>query len=110
MGSDERLKGEDDDTDKNNFLKNVFLVEKYAEKNHCKTFHCFAQDSYQEHIQGLNVLKDYTIKNCWPYWDKFTQRQLYPEPSLAKDGEHYGIEHHKRFAELFISQFGHKLK
>ena len=31
MSYDERLKPEDDVTDKNNFLKNVFLVEKYAE-------------------------------------------------------------------------------
>ena len=110
MGSDQRLKSEDDDTDKNNFLKNVFLVEKYAEKNRCKTFHCFAQDSYQEHISELDVLKDYTLKNCWPYWDKFTQRNLIREPSLAKDGKHFGVEHHKRFASLFLEKFGSKLK
>ena len=110
MSYDHRLKNEDEQTDKHNFLKNVFFVEKYAEKNRCKTFHCFAQDSYQEHIKGLSVFEDYTIKNCWPYWDKFEQRQPYNEPSLASDGEHYGVEHHKRFAELVVAYFGKKLK
>jgi len=106
----EYLKTESDLTDRNNFLKNVFFVEKFAEKNQCKTFHCFAQDSYHEHIKGLNVLVDYTIRNCWPYWDKFEQRQQYKEPSLAADGEHYGVEHHERFAKLFLNYFGKKLK
>jgi hypothetical protein len=110
IGSDEELKFENDETDKNNFLKNVFFVEKYAERNKCKVFHCFAQDSYHEHIKDLNVLQEYTIKNCWPYWDKFTARDLHSEPSLAKDGEHYGVEHHERFAQLFLEKFGVKLK
>ena len=104
------LKIESDNTDRNNFLKNVFLVEKYAEQNQCKVFHCFAQESYQEHIKGLNVLQDYTIKNCWPYWDKFEQRQHYDKPNFAADGRHYGVEHHQRFAKLFIDYFGKKLK
>ena len=107
---DEALRNETDETDKHNFLKNVFLVEKFAEKNQCVTFHCFAQDSYQEHVKGLNVLEEYTIKNCWPYWDKFEQRVPYDTPSLAADGEHYGVEHHERFAELFLLRFGAKLK
>lgn len=107
---DSVLKDEDEHTDKNNFLKNVFLVEKFAEQNECKTFHCFAQESYHEHIPNLNVLDTYTIKNCWPYWDKFEQRVPYNEPNLASDGEHYGAEHHKRFAELFIEKFKNKLK
>ena len=107
---DPLLKFEDADTDQQNFLKNVFLVEKFAERNQCKTFHCFAQESYQEHINGLNVLRDYTIKNCWPYWDKFEQRVQYKEPSLARDSLHYGVEHHERFAKLFLAQFDRKLK
>jgi hypothetical protein len=106
----EYLKTESDLTDRNNFLKNVFFVEKFAEFRQCKTFHCFAQYSYQEHIKGLNVLPDYTIKNCWPYWDKFEQRVPYNKPSLAADGEHYGVEHHKRFAKLIIDYFGSKLR
>jgi len=106
----EFLKTETAHTDRHNFLKNVFLVEKFAEKNRCKVFHCFADETYQEHIKGLNVLEDYTLKNCWPYWDKFEQRQLHSRPSLAKDGEHYGIEHHERFASLFLEKFGLKLR
>ena len=108
--SDEKLKTEDSDTDKNNFLKNVFFVEKYAEKNNCKTFHCFAQDSYQEHTKDLKVLEDYTIQNCWPNWNMHTARTLHPESSLAADGKHFGVEHHKRFAELFLERFGPRLK
>ena len=110
MSHDEELKNENELTDKNNFLKNVFFVEKYAEKNGAKTFHCFAQDSYHEHIQGLAVLENYTIKNCWPYWDSREQRKQHIEPSLAGDGVHYGAEHHKRFAKLFLDQFAKKLK
>ena len=110
MSYDEELKNEDERTDRENFLKNVFFLEKFAQKNQCKTFHCFAQESYHEHIKGLTVLEDYTIKNCWPYWDKFQQREQYKEPSLAKDGQHYGVEHHKRFAEMFLEQFGNKLR
>ena len=108
--NNEHLKSEDEDTDKNNFLQNVFLVEKYAQSHQCKTFHCFAQESYQEHLQGLNVLEDYTISNCWPHWDKFQQRQRYDQPSFAADGKHYGVEHHERFAKLFLEYFHAKLK
>jgi hypothetical protein len=108
--NNELLKTETEHTDKQNFLKNVFHVEKFAQKNRCKTFHCFAHDSYHEHIKGLNVLEDYTIMNCWPYWDKFEQREQYTTPSLASDGEHYGVEHHERFAKLFLNHFGKKLK
>ena len=105
-----QLSVENDATDKNNFLKNVFFVEKYAEKNNCKVFHCFAQNSYQEHIKGLSTLEDYTLQNCWPYWNKFTARDLHTEPSLASDGVHFGAEHHERFAKLFLEKFGNKLK
>ena len=55
-------------------------------------------------------LRHQTIKNCWPYWDKFTQRQIHAEPSLALDGKHYGKKHHERFAKLFLDHFGPKLK
>lgn len=109
-GGDEYLKYENTETNKNNFLKNVFLLEKYAEKNNCKTFHCFAHDSYHHEIPDLNVLKDYTVKNCWPYWDSREQRQQFEKPNLASDGLHYGVEHHKRFAQLFLEKFGTKLK
>ena len=105
-----QLSVENDATDKNNFLKNVFFVEKYAEQNNCKVFHCFAQDSDEEHIKDCTVLGEYTLKNCWPYWDKFTARDLHTEPSLASDGVHYGVEHHERFAKLFLEKFSVKLK
>ena len=105
---DETLKLENDHTDKNNFLKNVFLVEKFGENVRAKVFHCFAEELYD--LDLPNVLKNYTIKNCWPYWDSRTQRELYPEPVKAKDGLHYGEPHHKRFAEVFIEALGPKLK
>ena len=106
---DEFLKKENEDTDRNNFLMNVFHVEKFAVKNRCKTLHCFADETYQEHINGPNVLEDYTLKNCWPYWDKFEQRVPYNQPSLAADGKHYGVEHHERFAKIFLERFRNKL-
>jgi hypothetical protein len=108
-GGHETLRHETDETDLANFLKNVFFVEKYGEKNNCKVFHCFAQESYHEHIEELNVLKEQTIRNCWPWWHKTRQRDLQSD-SVARDGQHYGIKHHQRFAELFLERFGPKLK
>ena len=108
-GVHETLKHETDDTDLGNFLKNVFFVEKYGEKNHCKVFHCFAQESYHEHIDGLNVLVEQTIMNCWPWWHTINQRELQSN-SVARDSQHHGIKHHQRFAELFLDQFARKLK
>ncbi len=101
MSYDEKLKLENENTDKNNFLKNVFFLEKFAEKVGAKTFHCFAQDVY-ELPEGHNVFAQTTLSKCWPYWEKNKKqdRKISNEPSLAKDGMHYGVEHHKRFAEL----------
>lgn len=105
------LKTENDNTDRNNFLKNVFFLEKFAEKVGAKTFHCFAQESYDAHMnQELAVLKAYTISNCWPEWDKHTKRELHTKPSLASDGVHYGQEHHDVFARLFLQRFSTKLR
>lgn len=111
LGSDEKNRYQTDRTDIKTFLHNVFWVEKYGEVNDAKVFHCFATE-YVEHkdMDGLNVLREQTIKNCWPHWDKFTQRQLYVDPSLALDEKHFGKEHHERFASLFIEKFGPKLK
>jgi len=110
---DPLLKTENDDTDRNNFLKNVFLLEKFAEKNQAKTFHCFAEDVY-ELDNTLQVLKDHTIKNCWPEWDKHhlpeAKRDIITTPSLARDGVHYGAEHHQVFSKLFLQRFYSKLK
>ena len=111
--NDALLKTENNNTDRNNFLKNIFLLEKFAEKNNAKTFHCFAEDAY-ELDNNLQVLKDYTIKNCWPEWDRHhladAKRDIITTPSLARDGVHYGIEHHQVFARLFLERFGSKLK
>ena len=94
-------------------IKNVFFVEKFAEKIQAKTFHCFSQEVYD--IPGkATVFSDTTIKHCWPPWDKHhlpdAQRERITKSSLAKDGMHYGVEHHKRFAELFLEKFGKKLR
>jgi len=110
---DKLLKTENANTDQNNFLKNLFLLEKFAEKTGAKTFHCFAQDAYE--IDGnLQVLKDYTIKNCWPEWDRHhlagAKRDIITTPNLARDGVHYGIEHHRVFAQKFYNKFKAKLK
>ena len=107
------LKPENNHTDKNNLLKNIFFLEKFAEKNNAKTFHCFAEDVYELDI-GLQVLKDYTIKNCWPEWDRHhllgAKRDRIKTPNLARDGVHYGVEHHKVFARKFYERFKFKLK
>ena len=106
------LKDENEHTDRNNFLKNVFLVEKFAEKTDAKVLHCFAQDVYD--IPNNNVFSKTSIKLCWPEWSTMTfeheKRIRTTEFSLAKDGVHYGVEHHKKFAELFYDHFKSKLK
>jgi hypothetical protein len=111
--NDVLLKTENDNTDQNNFLKNVFLLEKFAEKNQAKTFHCFAEDVYKLD-NNLQVLKNYTIKNCWPEWDRHhlsdAKRDIITTPSLARDGVHYGAEHHQVFARLFLERFKSKLR
>ena len=90
----------------------MFFVQKFADNNHAKVFHCFAQDIYK--LEGSNVLGDTSLKFCWPPWDKIkshkTNREKITKPNLAKDGTHYGIEHHKLFAELFLKRFGNNLK
>ena len=111
--NDALLKTENNNTDRNNFLKNMFLLEKFAEKNNAKTFHCFAEDAY-ELDNNLQVLKDYTIKNCWPEWDRHhladAKRDIITTPSLARDGVHYGSEHHQVFARKFYERFKSKLR
>ena len=109
QGSNQQLRYEDDETDLQNFLKNVFFVEKYAEWKNCMTFHCFASASYHEHIPDLKALKEHTLMNCYPWWETYLQRELQSD-SVARDGQHCGIKHHERFAELFLKQFGSKLR
>jgi len=105
MSYDKQLKEETDLTDENNFLKNVFFVEKFAEKVQAKTFHCFAQDTYDIPNKKQNVFDETSLKKCWPYWEehKKLKRNFISEPSLAKDGVHYGTKHHQRFAKLLAT-------
>ncbi len=108
-GDNNLLKFETAETDKNNFYKNLFLLEKFAEKLGASTFHCFAQDSYTV-SNGLKVLKNSTIKNCWPEWNLESSREIITVASVANDGVHYGKEHHETFAKLFVKNFGAKLR
>jgi hypothetical protein len=106
------LKTETTETDRNTFLKNVFLAEKFAEQQYAKLFHCFAQDIYE--INNDNVFKDVSLRLCWPEWDENhvpnAQREHITTPSFAKDGVHYGTEHHRVFAKKFYNKFKSKLK
>ncbi len=112
LGSDKRLRYETNQTDFNNFYKNLFFLEKFAENHGCKTFHTFADTviDIKQWNKSLNVIEDYTLRNCWPYWDKFTARKLNTQPSKARDGKHYGEENHKRFAQIVLERFSAKLK
>ena len=112
MSYDEELKNENELTDKQNFLKNVFFVEKFAEHTNASVFHCFAQEVYD--LDAKNVFRDTSIKHCWPPYDNHNlpeaEKTIITEPSLAKDGVHYGVEHHERFAKLFLAKFGNKIR
>lgn len=111
-GTNESLRYENKKTDMNNFLKCVFFVEKFAEKNDCVVFHCFSDDviDLQASKNSTKVLDQTSLRDCWPYWDSVIARNFHSEPSRAKDGLHYGVENHKRFAELFLERFAPKLK
>lgn len=112
LGHDEKLRYQTGKTDIHVFLRSVFFAEKFAEQQRAKIIHCFA-DTYidlKEHDPQLTVLEDYTLRNCWPHWDKFTARDRHTKPSRARDGLHYGVEHHERFAKLFLEKFGQKLR
>ena len=114
FGRDKYNRFETDDTDKQNFLKNVFFVQKFAENNQAKVFHCFAEDVQEMPEEVTNVLDDATLKRCWPPWDDHNlpeaRKQKITDPNFAQDGIHYGEKHHSAFAELFLSRFGQKLR
>lgn len=106
---DDLLKTENEATDRNNFLKCVFQIEKFSNYNGASTFHCFAQDIYQ--IPNLKrVLATTSLAKCWPVWHKTKNRNIITVPSLARDNLHYGVEHHEQFAEEIYNVFGSKLK
>ena len=110
---DMSLKHENETTDLYNFLKCVFQTEKFAEYNKAKIFHCFAQDP-MDIKDAAYVMSNKSIRTCWPVWSKIKnekeKRMIIDRPSVAKDGLHYGIEHHRTFAELFYNKFRSKLK
>jgi len=103
---------ENEQTDHNNFLKNVFFTEKFAEINQAKIFHCFAEEPFN--LKSTYVYKEKSLKSCWPEWSNIRrnkeQRIFISQPSLAKDGIHYGVNHHKVFAKEFYNFFKSKLK
>ena len=107
-GDDPLLKTENKFTDKNNLLKCVFQVEKFAEYNQAKVFHCFAEEVYD--LPYVQLMNNVSLKTCWPKWDKHGSRQILSKPSIAKDGLHYGIEHHENFAREFYNKFNLKLR
>ena len=113
FGKDKHLRYETDDTDYENFLRNVFFVEKFAEYTHAKTFHCFAEE-VQNMPKNLAVMDYDSLKTCWPPWDNHNlpnaRRERITEPNLAQDGIHYGDKHHSGFAKLFLDKFRLKLK
>ena len=113
-GGDPLLKYENDDTDHQNFLKNVFFVEKFAEHQGANVFHFFAEEVYQIKNTRHYVYAETTLSKCWPKWDERhitnAMREHIVIPSLAKDGKHYGIEHHCEFANKIYSRFNAKLR
>jgi hypothetical protein len=111
-GDNPLLKTENDYTDRHNLFKCVFQMEKFAEYNRATVFHCFADEVYP--LAKVNVLNETSLKTCWPEWDRHhlpdAKRKLTKEPNLAKDGIHYGIEHHRTFAQKFYNKFKSKVK
>ena len=108
----ELLATETDDTDQHNFLKNVFFVNKFAEKRNGKVFHCFAEEVAP--LDDNHVYSTETLKNCWPAYDRpntdDADRLITKEHSLARDGIHYGVEHHERFAKQLHKEFRVKFR
>lgn len=109
---DKELILENNHTDKNNFLKNFFLVEKFAEKNNCQTYHCFADEVYD--VEHKNCFNEKSLRSCWPKWSTIKtdhqNRKLQDNPSVARDGIHFGEEHHTEFADLLFDRWRSKLR
>ena len=111
-GANELLRTETADTDHQNFLKNVFLVHKFAEHSNARVFHCFADEA--QPLENATVFDEETLRNCWPAYDHpnagHPDRILTKEYSLARDGIHYGVEHHERFAKQLYKAFKVKFR
>ncbi len=91
----------------------MFFIQKFAEHNQAKVFHCFAEE-IPTLPKNINALEYATLKSCWPPWDNHNlpeaRKQRAPNPNFAQDGVHYGEKHHLAFAELFLERFKAKLK
>ena len=65
-------------------------------------------------VTDTNFYYKTSLKAYWPEWSTLTfehkKRVLHTNPNLARDGVHYGSEHHKKFAELLYDYFKSKLK
>ena len=113
FGRDKYNRFETDETDKQNILKNLFFVQKFADYNNAKVFHCFAEET-STLPANINVMDYATLKSCWPPWDDHNlpeaRKQRVTDPNFAQDGVHYGEKHHLAFAKLFLEKFGSKLK
>jgi hypothetical protein len=112
--NDSLLRTENDATDRNNFLKNFFFLEKYAQGIDARTLHCFAEEVYDVPKNlGLQILDTQSLRSCWPEYDQHhlpgAKRELISEPDLAQDGIHYGAKHHQTFARLFYEKFGARI-
>jgi len=112
--NDSLLRTENDATDCNNFLKNFFFLEKYAQGIDARTLHCFAEEVYNVPKNlGLQILDTQSLRSCWPEYDQHhlpgAKRELISEPDLAQDGIHYGAKHHQTFARLFYEKFSARI-
>lgn len=110
--ADPILKTETATTDRQNFYKNVFFIEKFAMHRRAKVFHCFAEEV--EQLDNSNLYSEVSLKTCWPAYDNAhtsdADRSLTKKPSVARDGVHYGKEHHERFARQLYKSFYSKFK
>ena len=113
FGRDKYLKYETDSSDHQNFLRNLFFIESFANHTHAKAFHCFAEE-IPTLPANINVMDYATLKSCWPPWDDHNlpeaRKERIEDPNYALDGLHYGEKHHLGFAELLLNKFSSKLK
>ena len=113
FGRDKYLKYETDSSDHQNFLRNLFFIESFANHTHAKAFHCFAEE-IPTLPANINVMDYATLKSCWPPWDDHNlpeaRKERIEDPNYALDGLHYGEKHHLGFAELILNKFSSKLK
>lgn len=109
VGGHEYLKYENYLTDQYNFKKNLFLIEKFADHNGAKVFHCFADRVYRRVRTKYFLYNDQSLRSCWPLWDR-DKREEDRTPDFASDGKHFGVNHHRTFAGHLLNAWSTKLK